>query len=182
MKLSGAMFVVTGLLLAAGAAYAQQRSEWDNWNDFGVGSSVSLESETSGMKMVMTTTLKKKEGDKLTVETVMEMSGMKMPGQERVIEKPKSGGDTGAATKCPKCSKEAASHVKVTESGKEKVKVGDKEVECAVVEMKMSDCDGKESGSSKSWYSKEIPGGTVKMEGKFGGMETKQVCTAFEAK
>lgn len=183
MKLSGAAMVVAGMLLAAGGAYAQQQSsEFDKWNDFGVGSSVTLEMETSGMKIAMTTTLKKKEGDKLTVETVTEMSGMKMPGQERVIEKPKSGGDAGAATKCPKCNKEAAAHCKVTEKGKETVKVGDKEIECTVVEMTMSDCDGKESGSSKSWTSKEVPGGTVKMEGKFSGMENKQVCTAFEAK
>lgn len=182
MKLSGAVIVVAGLLLAAGGAYAQQSSEFDNWNGFGVGSSVTLEMEMSGMKMVMTTTLKKKEADKLTVETVTEMSGSKMPGQERVIEKPKTGGDTGAAAKCPKCNKDAASHCKMTEAGKERVKVGDKEIECTVVEMKMSDCDGKDTGSSKTWTSKEVPGGTVKTEGKFSGMESKQVCTAFEAK
>lgn len=182
MKLSGAVVVVAGLLLAAGGAYAQQRSEWDNWCEFGVGSSVTMEMETSGMKMVMITTLKKKEADKLTVETVTKMSGMDLPGQERVIEKPKGDGKPGEGFKCPKCNKDAASHAKMTDAGKEKVKVGDKEIECTVVEVKMTDCDGKESGSSKTWTSKEVPGGTAKLEGKFGGMESKQVCTAYEVK
>jgi hypothetical protein len=153
-------------------------SEWDAWNSFKEGSSVTIDMEASGMKMKTTTTLKKKEAEVLTVESVTEMSGNKLPGQERKITKPKEG---ATDQNCKKCGKPAKDHVKWTEA-KEKVKVGDKELECTKIDAKMNDCDGKEQGTSVSWYSNDVPGGIVKMEATYGGSTTKMACSAFDAK
>lgn len=177
-----AVMVAAALWVVAGVGYAEEykHSEWDSWNAFGEGSSTTMETETSGMKMKMTTTLKKKEADKITLSTAMEMSGTVLPAQERVVTKPKDDAKPAEA-KCPKCNKDAKSHAKMSQK-EEKVKVGDKEVACTVVDAVMSDCDGKETAASKTYFSKSVPGGMVKMEGKMGGVENKMTCTSFEAK
>jgi hypothetical protein len=147
---------------------ALQFSEWDAWNACEVGSTVTIEMENSamkGMKTKRTTTLLKKEAEKLTVRVEMETSGTKIPAQEQTSEKPKGG--SIQKTDCPRCKKAWSTHGKWTKGGTEKVKIGDREVEAPIVEGKLYDCKGeKETGSSKSWVSKDVPGWNVRVEAK----------------
>lgn len=156
-------------------------SEWEAWDSVADGSWVKMEmvSDFGGTKttMTMTTTRLSKKDDVITVETVMVMNKMKLPGQKRQIKKPKES-DT-AKKECPKCSKEHKSDVKTS---KTKVKIGDKELACTLQEFTAYDCDGKEVSSGKIWYSKDVPGHMVRMETKMAQGTSKMNCLGFEKK
>lgn len=168
--------LMLALLFAAQDDFAY--SEWQSWDGFEVGSSVTLESETGGMKVRMTNAIKARTETEITLETTVEMSGRSMPGGERKIHKP-SGPEKKPDPTCPRCKKEHFGKPTVT---KEKVKIGDREVETTVIEIVATSCEGKEQGRSKTWYSKDVPGWIVKMDAAFAQSSAKQTCVAFEAK
>ena len=65
---------------------------------------------------------------------------------------------------------------KTTLVRREKLKVGDQEVSCAVVETLMDS-----GGKYTVWYSSEVPGGIVKMvNASTPGYEIRQTCTGFQ--
>lgn len=160
-----------GTPAAAGFKYDM----WEAWNSFKEGSSVTMETEAMGTKTVMTTTIDKKEAERIATKMTMEVAGQKIenPGE---VKKP--GTATGSA-KCPKCSKD---HKSDSKESKESVEVGGKKLDCVVLDTTAYDCDGKEVGKSKMWCSKEVPGWTVKSESSYGGNTSKTTCTAFEKK
>ncbi len=173
--LSIAAVVVLASLPAIAAA--QQPDEFELWNGFGEGSSVSAESVMDMGKMKSTTkiksTLKKKEADKITLAVEIETNGKTM-ASERVIERGKK------AAECPACKKAHKESV-VKESGTEKVKIGDQEVDAKVLEVTSYGCADKET-PMKLWTSKEVPGSMVKSEMKTSHGTINYSVTAFEKK
>ncbi len=188
MVLVGAVMICAGTsatgLDAAAAPKGFTYDAWESWNAFAEGSSVTLEttSDFGGNKSVMktTTTLKKKEAEKITVTDEMEVAGNKMPGTDRVIEKPKG---APAAGDCPACKKPAKDHkapeVKESEA---KAKVGDQELTVAQIASTVFDCSGKETMTTVAQYSKDVPGWIVRMEAKMAQGSTTQVATGFTKK
>ena len=167
--------VVLGSLPAI--ARAQQPDEFELWNAFGEGSSVSGENLIDMGKVKSTTklkmTIKKKEADKITLTLETESNGIKS-SSERVVEKGKK------AVECAACKKAHKEPV-VKEGGTEKVKVGDKEVEAKILDITTYGCNDKE-GSTKIWISKEVPGGVVKNAMKMEQGTVTYSVTAFEKK
>jgi hypothetical protein len=165
---------LTGIVFSTLLAAVQDDykfSEFESWNRHEAGASVTLEGEAGGYKFTATTTLKSKDKDVLKVETKTKVSGMEMdiPAQEREIKNEEA--------KCPACGKGA--HGTFKKSGKEKVKIGDKEIEVTVIDFTSSDCEGKENGKGKMKVSDEVPGGLVSLESEAGGQKIKMVCSAY---
>lgn len=160
-----------GTPAAAGFKYDM----WEAWNSFKEGSSVTMETEAMGNKTVMTTTIEKKEAERIGTKMTMEVAGQKI---ENPSEVKKPGTATGSA-ECPQCKK---AHKSDSKESKDSVEVGGKKLDCVVMDMTASDCEGKEAMKSKTWYCKEVPGWIVKMEMTAAGNTTKQTCTAFEKK
>lgn len=155
-----------------------QYSEWEAWNAFEAGSSVTMEIEAGGMKVKMTSTIKSKSDTEITLEGETEMNGMKVPTGERKVVKPSTPPSKADPT-CPKCKKEHFAKPTIT---KEKVKVGDRELETTVMEIVATSCEGNELGRSKTWYSKDVPGWIVRQDATFAKSSSKQTCLAFDAK
>ncbi len=65
-----------------------------------------------------------------------------------------------------------------TKEGEENVSVGGKSVKCYKMDAKAKDG----SMQSTSWFSKEVPGYTVKSLSKVGGTESKMEVVEYEAK
>lgn len=170
--------MLTSLLLT-GLLAAQENYKFDEfeaWNRFEAGASVTIEMETSGMKISMTTTLKSKDKDVLKVETKTKIVGneMDIPPQEREIKK-----ETAEQSNCPSCGKAADSHGSAKKTGTEKMKIGDQEIEVSVIEFSSSDCQGNAQGKGKMHVSDAVPGGLVKLETEAGGQKSAMACTAF---
>ncbi len=135
---------------------------WEAWNSFGEGSSVTLEMEsTPKVKVKWTWRLAKKEADKLTVEQETGVS----KGQPLLIERRPDGWAEGVDV-CKKCMTHLSSE---REQGKEKLKIGDKELECDWIEFRRIDCSGRTTYSHRIWYHKSVPGWQVRWETKHDG-------------
>jgi hypothetical protein len=153
-------------------------SEWEAWVGFAVGSSVTMTVETDGMKMKMTTTLKSKSESELTLDQSVEMNGSTFPAGERTIAK-QAVSATDAAGACPSCKKK---HWGDPKQSKEKLKIGEKELEATLVDIEVTSCDGNTRTTSRMWYSKEVPGWVVRMDAQTGKSSAKQTCIAYAAK
>jgi hypothetical protein len=164
--------------LPAVASAQQLKNEFEYWKGFGEGSSVTSEASFESAKgkttSKTTTTLKKKEADKITLAAEDEVNGKKMPPRERVLEKDKKPAECAA---CGKVHKEAV----LKEGEKEKVKVGDKDVEALIVDVTSYGCNDKET-QMRIWTTKEIPGFMAKMEIKNDKTTVIVAITAFEKK
>ena len=165
------VLVVVAAFAALPKLASAQTDPYDAWSGFGEGSSVSYEmtSEAGGKKTTskLKLTLTKKEADKVTI--TMEMEGHAKPF-EQVYEK-------GKKKECPACKK-AHKEAGLKETGKEKIKIGDKEIETVTYDITQYGCDEKEAGTSKAWLCKDVPGWAVKAENK--GVTT--LATVFEKK
>lgn len=168
-------------------AAAQDKNEyWDSWNACGVGTTIEVETKAAMMTSIATSVLEKKEEKVITlkVTSVTKMTGMEDQTSTMPMKIEKDQPKGPGTWECPMCKKKHKA-----DTGKpttEKVKVGDKEIECTVTEMTAYDCDGKESGKTKSWTSKDVPGMLVKTHSKGQMMgqdyETTMTLTKFEKK
>lgn len=163
---------------------------WEAWNSFDKGAWVEQETASkfgdmpeskSSMKSTITT-----KGDK-EIKGDRSMSGMDMKDQ-LLATKPQGGGGGATSDTCqmPGCGKKLADHKKPeTKNSTEEVEVAGKKLKCDVIESTNYDCKGEKSSSSKSWFSKDIPGWTAKSESEmFGQMKgtTKTVTTGYGTK
>ena len=167
------------LLAAPAAAFAQSPTEFDDWNRFGVGTTATLEMVSDDGKSKVTTievfTLKKKEADKITLSGESVTEGTQKDSGERVISKEKKRGECKT---CKKLHKEAT----LKEKGKEKLKIGSKEIEATIVETTTYGCEEKEAMTYRSWLSKDVPGGLLKMEATSDGFKVTVTLKSFEIK
>ncbi len=168
--------VAVAVLAAAPALASAQSDPFEMWSGFGEGSSVTYEvvSEYGGNKTTskMKMTLKKKEDDKVTVTMETEAMG-KTRSNDQVYEK-------GKKKECVACKKEHKA-MEIKETGKDKVKVGDKEIDVTCIEVTQYGCADKET-KSKGCISKDVPGWAVKSEMKGDKYSMTMTCTAFEKK
>jgi hypothetical protein len=164
-------------LVAAFSALAGLRRDDDNpeyklWSGFKKGAWVKhkMTNEMTGFKSEMenTTKLEDLTADKAVIETVMVMSGNKLPAQKRdVPAKVKTEAAKGDAPK-PK-------------EGDEEIEIAGKKVKCHWVET-TTETNGNKT-VAKVWQSKDIPGGMAKMEANTTGAATsKMVMVAVEWK
>ncbi len=153
-------------------------TEWNAWNGFGEGSSVTYQLQnTDQMKMWMRYTVTKKEDDKITLknESKMDMGGKEGEWKAgtpdpKIVKKPAEAAAGGADATCPKCEKKYSDHDAPTwEDGKADV-AGN---EVATKTMVMKDC--KTGDETKGiTVSTDVPGWMTKLG--------QGPVTAFEAK
>ena len=168
------------LAFLGGTAMAEDtvpNPEYQNWSSFKVGASATLamtsQSGETTTTTKMTTKLLELTEEKAVVETAMTMTvggkDMEMPAQKR---------DVPAKVAKTEPSKEAPP--KTTE-GDEDVTVGDQKIACHWVEVTIK--NDTMTMTSKTWTSKSVPGGTVKMESTtdMAGTKstTKSMLTSF---
>jgi hypothetical protein len=134
--------------------------------------------QTKTLKMTMTHTLKSKAQEALTIETKTKMEGvdMDLPPTSRDIKKV---APLNKDEKCPSCGKAASLHGSSNTSGKEKIKIGDKEIQVTLVDSTSIDCEGKVVGKSKMKFSDEVPGGIVSLESENASGKTTMNCITF---
>lgn len=154
------------MILILAVTVAAQVDEWEAWNAFAEGSSVTHSVAPADVPTTTTTTLLKKEAERLTVE-IRHSGPNPGPAQTREIRK-------GGCASCKAHKKPARKVVKE----KETLAIGKQEVACVAVEETLYDCAGKEIVTRKAWYSVDVPGGLVKAEGK--GVTV--TCAKFEKK
>lgn len=156
----------------ARAADTEDNPMYKMWAKFKPGSSSTLrqETETMGQKMAteMTQTLVEVKPDELTIEikttTIMadgkkmEMPAMKTPIKAKI---PKTDAKPEG-----KETKEPEGKSKVTE-GTEEIEAAGKKFKCKTTDMSYT--QGKNTTTTKTWISDDVPGGTVKMEMKGEG-------------
>ncbi len=187
---------IIALLSLAFAALAQDDTkpafawnEWDAWNSFAVGSWVEFTSQGG------TATTPVGPGAPPAVRRAIDTKAekqitLKLTNGARdsdVLRKPEGNPPAPAAKKCAACSTE---HVADTNSSKEKLKVGKKEIECILVTV--VERSGKMGAPAdmgcrwtfKTWYSKDVPGWIAKRETLCdpGGGWSKMVVVDFEKK
>lgn len=159
---------------------AFEYSEWNAWNGFGKGSSVTfyMKMEANNMEMWQTHTIKEKTDSEITLVTTGKtkmkigdnVTENETPASERKVTK----ATTGEAPKeCAACKKPVADHKK-PDIKDGAGKVGDKEVKTK--EMTMFGCDGKEV--AKMVLSTDVPGWAIEM----GAAPNIMKATAFEKK
>ena len=170
-------FVVVVVLAAASAVASAQGDPFEAWSGFGEGSSVTLESSmvmgANTTKSTMKMTLKKKEADKITITIESEAMGQKN-SMDQVLEK------GGKKSECPACKK-AHKAPAFKETGKDKIKIGDKELEVTCMEVTQYGCADAET-KSKACINKDVPGWAVKSETKTEQYSMTMTATAFEKK
>lgn len=169
--------VALTVIVAAPAIASAQGDPFEAWNGFGEGSSVTsetaMEMGATKNKSTMKLTLKKKEADKITVTIETEAMGQKN-SMDQTYEKVKK------AVECPACKKEHKAPA-FKETGKDKVKIGDKEYDVTCWELTNYGCADAESKST-ACMSKEVPGALVKMTTKTEQYSMTMTVTAFEKK
>lgn len=154
---------------------------WESWSAFGVGAMVEHRTETPSGPMTVVRTIESKTKDLVTlrvsrltkvgdkdVETP-EMEHVKKPGPD----------DPKIAPSCSKCRKV---HPKDVKEGKQKLKVGDAELDCVLLTSTVVDCDGKKVGTLKRWLNKDVPGWLVRMETLVEDIRTTMECRRFSKK
>jgi hypothetical protein len=172
MALKLVIGVLASGLLAATSQSRPTSDDWNAWSAFPEGAWVKLERNfRDAFKSTQTFTLIKKSADKVTVKLEVEKKKDEGDDQPTVTLNgvPFANNNEYIYEKNPKpilCPTCRANHKPslVTERKKEKLKVGDKEVLCYVMDVVPFDCDGTKSGTSRWWLSKEVPGGLVKRE------------------
>ncbi len=156
-----AALLLVVLALPGATAFAEElvpNPEYEGWASFRVGATVRIESETSveATKSVTRTTTQLLEvaSDRLVLEsTVTTISGGKeLTAPVRKREVPSKISKDDLPKPDPSNTKE----------GDEELDVGGRKVACHFVEVTRI-VDGKKS-VTKTWTSKEVPGGLVKME------------------
>lgn len=144
-------------------------TEWNAWNTFAVGASVTMDYGASRMK----TAIKEKSDKVIKLETttlIKDGDAWKAMGDPQVREVKKEQPAADPKAKCPLCEKEVSSHAKPTWS-KGSEKVAGKDV--AVVTMKSKNCkDGKDNPDMK--YSPDVPGGAFAQLDKVCEFEAKK--------
>lgn len=152
--------------------------DWESWNSFAVGSSVTLEIETVGRepKITRTVTLKSKAADRLVLATKEGDAEQDDETIEKPAEKPEP---PDPNPKCAICGKHAGAERK---QAKEKLRVGGKDYECIRIDQKAFDCKGNVTFRQVTWYSKDVPGWRVKSETEIAGMKSVVRCTGFSRK
>ncbi|GEM_PF-6526915 len=153
---------------------------WEAWNSVGVGSSVSFEIETAGIKMKVVKVLDRKGADKHTLktETFMKVGDneTETPGEEPV---PKAMTWTlDAKANCPLCTKPFRDHKDAGRWSDEILRVGGKDLPCKRYDSPAKNCKGDEQMTSTIWYCTDVPGHLVKME----TAQMKMSLVAFEKK
>jgi hypothetical protein len=168
--------VALAVIAASPALASAQGDPFEAWSGFAEGSSVTLESNMvmggNTTKSTMKMTLKKKEADKITITIESEAMGQKN-SMDQTYEK-------GKKSECPACKKEHKAP-SFKETGKDKVKIGDKEIEVTCVEVTQYGCADAET-KSKACISKDVPGWAVKSETKTDQYTMTMTVTAFEKK
>lgn len=168
-------------------AAAQDKNEYfESWNACGVGTTIEIETKSTMMNQTMTSVLEKKEEKVITLKctSVTKMEGIEDQTSTMPLKIEKDLPKGPGTWECPMCKKKHKSEA--SKPTTEKVKVGDKELECTVVETTSYDCDGKENSKTKSWSCKDVPGMLVKNHSKGSMMgqeyETTMTLTKFEKK
>ncbi len=153
--------------------------EWESWSSFAVGSSVTYEVDVAGRepKVKRTVTLKSKASDALvTVQSEADAE----PEEETIAKPSEKPTAPDPSVKCVLCGKHVAVEYK---QSKEKLKIGDREIECTVLDLKTYDCKSTVSLHQRTWYSKEVPGWRAKVETELPGLPKSTVtCVAFTKK
>ncbi len=166
-------------LVMPAAALAQSPTEFEDWNRYAVGTSATLEmvSEAQGRNVstIDVLTLKKKETDKITLSSEAVTEGTDKESSERIVRRETKRGECKS---CKKVHKEPTTKDK----GKEKLKVGSKEFEATILDITTYVCDEKESMTYRTWLSKEVPGGLLKMEATSEGVKVTVTLKSFELK
>jgi len=150
----------------------------DLWDGWGAGSSLTYESESSGIKMEMKyVLLDHKVGVYYTLRTATTVMENTTETVIRYNVKKSESGGTGAGPEAPK--------VKELARGEAEIEVSGRKLKCTWVETEME--AGGSKVHSKTWTSEEIAnGGLVRSESivEMTGMKTelKMVLKAFEKK
>jgi len=145
-------------------------SEFEAWSRFLPGTSLTQELVGGGgQKLVMTTTLKSKDRDSLKLSTKTRMSSMEVPAADREVRREET-----VNSACSKCGKTLESR----RVGKGKVRIGNREVEVALVTFSHPNCAGN-AVSGGMLVSDEVPGGVVRMDRSDEKGNTTIICTAF---
>ncbi|MBI2901492.1 MAG: hypothetical protein HYY17_15005 [Planctomycetes bacterium] len=148
---------------------------WDSWNSFAPGASVEFEMEAGGSKMRQVKTLDSKRPDAITVKSVMIL---KIGDDENRTESDETFlKSRGGPAQCPSCKKPVSSHDPGTFS-RERLKIGDRDLDCVVWKSPARDCSGKATTPVRMWYCKDVPGGNVKTESE----HWKMTATRFDPK
>lgn len=138
---------------------------WEAWNSFAVGAAVEYEVEASGQRMNQVKTLAKKDAEALKLECVMKFQTGSSTTESRFEEAVrKSETSWPPKGECGLCKKPFADHKDESRWTREKLKVGDRELECLVLEPAAKNCIGQDNPRMKFWYSREIPGWIVRSE------------------
>ena len=152
---------------------------WTAWNSFDKGAWVEQETTSvfgdmpESKSSTMTTLTGKNDRE---IKGDRKMNGFEM--NDQVLAWKKEG--IGVATKCGLCEKIHRSPE--TKNSFEEIEVAGKELKCDVVEMTAYDCKGEKQFTSKTWFSKEIPGWIAKSDVEmFGSLKgtSRTVVTAF---
>ena len=159
MKLVSVLVSVAALL---GMARDEENHEYKMWSGFKKGAWVKYKtvSEAAGFKteLEQTITLADLTAEKASIETIMVMSGNKLPAQKRDIPaKVKVEGQAKGDAPKPK-------------EGDEEIEVGGQKVKCHWIET-TTEAGGNKT-VAKIWQSKDIPGGMAKMESNTTGAAT----------
>lgn len=182
-----------GMILVAAAPQAKDGKptwdDWNAWNGFPEGAWVTTERDYRGeQKTTWTRRLTKKTPDLITVkEDVERKKDDKNADDLPPFVLPVPGFENGEwhydriskLSPCPTCRADHKPSI-VTELKKEKLKIGNKEVLCYVMDAVPFDCKGAKDGTSRWWLSKEVPGGLVKRESTTEGKPGKVVDTVLD--
>jgi hypothetical protein len=158
-------FVACVLALAPIAARAEENPYKSAKKGDWVAYNMSVSAMGFDLKGAITQKVIEKDDKSLTLEVTGKINDMDIPAQKQTIDLTKPFNPLGAAN----FPAGANSKVEKKESGKEKVKVGDKEYDCEWTSYKVSaDAGGmKIEADVKTWSSKDVPlAGMVKMEMK----------------
>ena len=184
---------ILGMVLVAAAPQSKDGKptwdDWNAWNGFPEGAWVTMEHDSRGeFKTTFTRTFTKKTPDLLAVkETDEKKKDDKNANDQPPLVFPVPGFENGEwhytrnpkPFPCPNCRAEHKPSI-VTELKKEKLKIGNKEVLCFVMDVVPFDCKGAKDGTSRWWTSKEVPGGLVKRESMTEGRPGKVVDTVLD--